>query len=129
LLRITHPAALPQPSQLHAQAETISNLIQQRDFLVQRSIEENERWESEREGWARAAQALILQGRREAAQWETHEHGGGHYPHIAVDPPAHRLQEYERANAALQSEKKQLQQKVSLFVPKHVTMLIWQTAQ
>ncbi|KIJ57285.1 hypothetical protein M422DRAFT_40768 [Sphaerobolus stellatus SS14] len=113
LLRITHPAALPQPSQLHAQAETIANLIQQRDFLVHRSMEEHERWESDRESWARAAQALILQGRREAAHWEGLDHAAMQYGHGGIDAPAHRMQEYERINAAVQSEKKLLQQKLN----------------
>jgi MarR-like DNA-binding transcriptional regulator SgrR of sgrS sRNA len=110
LLRITHPAALPQPSQLHAQAETISNLIQQRDFLVTRSMEEHERWESEKEGWARAAHALIVQGRREQAEKEGTL--AALYSHLNTDASAQRLQEFERANSTLQSDKKMLQQKV-----------------
>ncbi|KAF8512126.1 hypothetical protein JB92DRAFT_3117444 [Gautieria morchelliformis] len=113
LLRITHPAALPQPSQLHAQAETISNLIQQRDFLVTRSMEEHERWESEKEGWARAAHALIIQGRREFSQAEKDDSVAAQYAHVTTDASTQRLQEFERANSTLQSDKKMLQQKLS----------------
>lgn len=112
LLRITHPASLPQPSQLHAQAETIAHLIQQRDFLVNRSIEERERWDSEKDGWARAAQALIIRGRRESAQVENDEAVAAQYALVTADASTRRMQEFERANAALQNDKKNLQQKV-----------------
>jgi len=114
LLRLTHPASLPQPSQLHAQAETIAHLIQQRDFLVQRSIEEHERWDSEKDGWARVAQALITQGRREHAQSERDEALAAQYSLVTADASTRRMKEFERANATLQNDKKNLQQKVFL---------------
>ncbi|KAF8509366.1 hypothetical protein BU17DRAFT_6384, partial [Hysterangium stoloniferum] len=114
LLRLTHPASLPQASQLHAQAETIANLIQQRDFLVKRSMEERERWDSEKESWARAAQALILQGRKEMMQVEKDESIVAQYSGITADGSTQRMQEFERVNATLQNDKKLLQQKVYL---------------
>ncbi|KAF8589610.1 hypothetical protein K439DRAFT_1628609, partial [Ramaria rubella] len=113
LMRLTHPASLPQPSQLHAQAETIAHLIQQRDFLVNRSIEEHERWESERESWARAAQALIIQGRRESARVEKDDATAAQYALVTADASTQRMQEFERANSTLQSDKKILQQKLA----------------
>lgn len=124
LLRITHPAALPQPSQLHAQAETIAHLIQQRDFLVKRSMEEHERWESEREGWARAAHALILQGHRDSAHAEKDDSVASQYALVITDASTQRLQEFERTNNLLQTDKKILQQKVSCVCLRICTKLI-----
>jgi hypothetical protein len=87
-------------------------LIQQRDFILERSIEEQGRWESEREGWARAAQALIIQNRREAAHWDSHDNIVAQYAQMTPDMAIQRLHDFERANAALQTDKKALQQKV-----------------
>lgn len=49
------------PSQLERQAETIANLTTHRDFLAEQMEEERERWQAEREGWDRAAEALLSQ--------------------------------------------------------------------
>lgn len=43
------------------QAEIISSLSEQRDFLIQQAEEQRSRWESERDGWDRMAEALIAQ--------------------------------------------------------------------
>jgi hypothetical protein len=51
-------------TQLVRQAETIAGLATQRDFLVAQAEEERERWESEKDGWARMAEALIAQRNR-----------------------------------------------------------------
>lgn len=40
------------------QSRTISELVQQRDLIVQRQQEEREFWEAERTGWARIVGAL-----------------------------------------------------------------------
>lgn len=42
-----------------SQASTISSLLTQRDFLLREREEERERWEGERLGWDRIAEALI----------------------------------------------------------------------
>ena len=42
-----------------SQASTISSLLTQRDLLLREREEERERWESERQGWDRIAEALI----------------------------------------------------------------------
>lgn len=75
-------------------------------------MEERERWESEREGWTRAAQALLQLNRKEAAHWETHDSMTAPYAHMAPDMLIQRLHESERITSALQGEKKALQQKV-----------------
>ncbi|GLB34305.1 hypothetical protein LshimejAT787_0111890 [Lyophyllum shimeji] len=49
------------PSQLIHQAEVISGLTSQRDFLIRQAEEERERWLSEKDGWTRMAEALIAQ--------------------------------------------------------------------
>ncbi|KAH9482145.1 hypothetical protein JR316_0004240 [Psilocybe cubensis] len=48
------------PAQLERQAETISSLTAQRDFLVRQAVVDRERWQSERESWERSAEALLL---------------------------------------------------------------------
>ncbi|PPQ65747.1 hypothetical protein CVT24_011780 [Panaeolus cyanescens] len=49
------------PAQLERQAETIGQLILQRDLIVKQAEEERARWQAERESWERTAEALILQ--------------------------------------------------------------------
>lgn len=55
----------PDPQQLTSQAETISGLVKQRDLLFQERDEDHKRWQAERDGWDRMAEALI--GKRRAA--------------------------------------------------------------
>jgi len=43
------------------QAEVISGLTSQRNFLVRQAEEERDRWSSQRDGWERMAEALIAQ--------------------------------------------------------------------
>jgi hypothetical protein len=54
-------AVPPDPDQIIRQAEIISCLIEQRDMLVQQAEEQRLRWNSEKDGWARMAEALITQ--------------------------------------------------------------------
>lgn len=51
----------PDPEQVIRQAEMISCLIDQRDMLVRQAEEQRLRWNSEKDGWARMAEALIAQ--------------------------------------------------------------------
>jgi hypothetical protein len=51
------------PSQLVAQAETIHQLAQERELITRELAEERERWEAERQGWSRMAEALIVKRR------------------------------------------------------------------
>ncbi|KAF9226937.1 hypothetical protein BS17DRAFT_776368 [Gyrodon lividus] len=60
VLRLT-VAVRPDSEQLVRQAETISALIQQRDLLIRQTGEQHLRWNSEKDGWARMAEALIAQ--------------------------------------------------------------------
>lgn len=60
VLRLTESTLLDS-TQLVRQAETIAGLTVQRDFLAEQAEEERERWESEKDGWARMAEALIAQ--------------------------------------------------------------------
>lgn len=46
-----------------AQAETILQLTQQRDQLLQQAQEEKLRWDAERELWARTSEALLIKRR------------------------------------------------------------------
>lgn len=61
VLRLTDDATRPDPSQLVVQAETISRLSEQRDFLIEQAEDQRSRWQSERDGWERMAEALIAQ--------------------------------------------------------------------
>jgi hypothetical protein len=58
VLRLTS-SILPDPRQLQRQAETIAGLIEQRNYLIQQAEEQKSRWEAEKDGWARMAEALI----------------------------------------------------------------------
>lgn len=49
--------------QLSVQAETISELIQQRTLILRQREEEHDGWVAEREGWQRSAKALLLKQR------------------------------------------------------------------
>src|SRR6267154_1135234 len=51
----------PDPEQVIRQAELISCLIDQRDMFVRQAEEQRLRWNSEKDGWARMAEALIAQ--------------------------------------------------------------------
>ncbi|KAJ7481638.1 hypothetical protein FB451DRAFT_974315, partial [Mycena latifolia] len=65
VLRLTNPNVPSlDPAQLVLQAETISGLVHQRDYLTRQIEEERSRWESEKEGWERMAEALIVQRNR-----------------------------------------------------------------
>ncbi|KAJ7031621.1 hypothetical protein C8F04DRAFT_935544, partial [Mycena alexandri] len=65
VLRLTNPEQpLLDPSQLLHQADTISGLIQQREYLAQRVEEEKSRWESEKAGWDRISEALLVHRHR-----------------------------------------------------------------
>jgi hypothetical protein len=76
-------------------------------------MEERERWNSDKESWARAAHALILQGRKEVLQAEEDDNMVAQYSGVTADASTQRIQEFERANTALQNDKKLLQQKVN----------------
>lgn len=84
------------PSQLLRQAEFITWLGAQRDLLVQSFQEERRRWEAEREGWTRMAEALLAQRAK------------------AGDSFSQKDDEAERQHAAYESENKSLREKVSL---------------
>ncbi|KAF8549950.1 hypothetical protein OG21DRAFT_1514652 [Imleria badia] len=60
VLRLT-AVVRPDPDQLLRQAELISALIQQRDLLLHQVEEQRLRWNSEKDGWARMAEALLAQ--------------------------------------------------------------------
>ncbi|KAF8826553.1 hypothetical protein HHX47_DHR5000447 [Lentinula edodes] len=60
VLRLTE-SSRPSSAQIASQAAIILDLSTQRDYLIQQAEEERARWESEREGWERASEALIAQ--------------------------------------------------------------------
>ncbi|KAJ6610482.1 hypothetical protein B0H10DRAFT_2060146 [Mycena sp. CBHHK59/15] len=65
VLRLTNPnVTAVDPAQLLRQAETISTLVQQRDYLLLQNEQERSRWQSEKDGWERMAEALIAQRAR-----------------------------------------------------------------
>ncbi|KII94575.1 hypothetical protein PLICRDRAFT_86077 [Plicaturopsis crispa FD-325 SS-3] len=54
-------ASQPSHNQVVHQASTIAALTSQRNFLIQEGDAQRARWESEKEGWERMAEALIAQ--------------------------------------------------------------------
>ncbi|KAJ6588473.1 hypothetical protein B0H19DRAFT_1099574 [Mycena capillaripes] len=67
VLRLTNPN-LPSldPSQLVRQADTIADLVHQREYLTRRLEEERSRWQSEKDGWDRMSEALLVRQSRKA---------------------------------------------------------------
>ncbi|KAJ6481718.1 hypothetical protein C8R45DRAFT_310590 [Mycena sanguinolenta] len=66
VLRLTDPnLSSMDPSQLLRQADTISNLVQQRDYLTRQVEEERSRWQSDKEGWDRMSEALLTRRTRQ----------------------------------------------------------------
>lgn len=60
MLRLTDPLPID-PVQLARQADTISSLTTQRDYIMREIEEERERWCVERDVWERTAEALLSQ--------------------------------------------------------------------
>ena len=65
--------ARPDPDQFLRQAEMISALIQQRDLLLHQVEEQRLRWNSEKDGWARMAEALLAQQAKNRSNSERDE--------------------------------------------------------
>ncbi|TFY55433.1 hypothetical protein EVJ58_g8250, partial [Rhodofomes roseus] len=95
VLRLTSdPVVPPSPSQLASQAETIATLTLQRNLLLHGLEEERARWDVERQGWDRSADALFRQWR-------------------SAKPPADKDYDAGHALAQLRDENNTLRQKLS----------------
>ncbi|TFY71973.1 hypothetical protein EVG20_g1012 [Dentipellis fragilis] len=93
VLRLTS-SSIPDTAQIMAQAETIADLTQQRDFLCRTFEEERARWEVEKQSFDRTAEALI--GKR--------SRGGD---------ATYREEELERQIAMLDSDNRALRAKIA----------------
>ncbi|KAG6333008.1 hypothetical protein ID866_6085 [Astraeus odoratus] len=92
VLRFTNSPILD-TEQLVRQAEMISALTVHRDMLLQQAEEQRLRWESEKDGWARIAEALIAQQTKNR-------------------PSAERDDDIERLNTNLETDNKNLRQRL-----------------
>ncbi|PPQ92773.1 hypothetical protein CVT25_003882 [Psilocybe cyanescens] len=90
------------PAQLERQADTISDLTVQRDFLTRQAEEDRERWKSERESWERTAEALLTQ-RNKPSKSEDAERMRASYE-VENKALREKLQETQRRLASLESE-------------------------
>lgn len=75
----------PDSDQLFRQADTISALVQQRDLLLHQAEEQRLRWSSEKDGWARMAEALLSQQGKSRVNLERDEvspHSVWHFSHF-----------------------------------------------
>ncbi|KAH9961404.1 hypothetical protein BJV74DRAFT_984147 [Russula compacta] len=95
VIRLTS-AHIPDVTQLCTQAKTIQELCRQRDFIIKEVEEERARWEAERLGFDRVAEALIAR----------RSHGG---------ESTYREEELERQVAMLDADNKALRQKLSEY--------------
>lgn len=95
VIRLTS-AHTPDVGQLCTQANTIQELCHQRDFIIREVEEERARWEAERLGFDRVAEALIAR----------RSHGG---------ESTYREEELERQVATLDADNKALRQKLSEY--------------
>ncbi|EGN94948.1 hypothetical protein SERLA73DRAFT_113661 [Serpula lacrymans var. lacrymans S7.3] len=91
ITRLTNAVRLD-PEQLMRQASTISRLTEQRSYLVYQAEEQRLRWESERDGWTRMAEALIGQQNKNAGS-------------------IYREEDTERQKAGFEADNKALRQK------------------
>ncbi|KAI6042290.1 hypothetical protein EDC04DRAFT_2662052 [Pisolithus marmoratus] len=94
VLRLTDEP-IPDTDQLIRQADTITSLTLHRDLLLHQAEEQRLRWTAERNGWARMAEALVAQQSK----------------HRATNPE--REDDIERLNASLESDNKNLRQKLT----------------
>ena len=111
VIRLTS-AHTPDVAQLYTQAKTIQELCRQRDFIIKEVAEERARWEAERHGFDRVAEALIA-GRNHGGD-STYREEVCLLPLVDnandIDP---RFQELERQVATLDADNKALRQKVT----------------
>ncbi|KAJ4472288.1 hypothetical protein J3R30DRAFT_3524253 [Lentinula aciculospora] len=91
VLRLTE-SSRPTSAQIASQGAIIVDLSIQRDYLIQQAEEDRARWESERDGWERASEALI-------AQRNTKDHY------------SNRHQELERYCSVLQTDNEDLRRR------------------
>lgn len=96
------------PAQLLRQAEFITWLGSQRDLLVRSFEEERQRWEAERDGWNRMAEALLAQQAKTGIS------------------PSRKEEEVEHQHNMYESENKALREKASVnFVLWHAGLLMY----
>lgn len=70
VLKLTSTIARrPTQEQLHAQAKLITVLAKQRERLLQQSREDRDRFEAERDGWERTAEALLARCAKAEAEY------------------------------------------------------------
>lgn len=79
----------PDQDQLLRQAEIISALTQQRDLLLHQAEEQRLRWDSDKDGWARMAEALIAQQAKSRIRSENDEVGCRSV--VRIYNPSHEL--------------------------------------
>ncbi|KAI6146282.1 hypothetical protein BKA82DRAFT_544399 [Pisolithus tinctorius] len=94
VLRLTD-TPIPDTDQLTRQADTIVSLTFHRDLLLHQAEEQRLRWAAERDGWARMAEALIARQSK----------------HRTTNPD--REDDIEHLNTSLESENKNLRQKLN----------------
>ena len=122
VLHLTDPLSL-KATQLERQADAISVLTLQRDFLVRQAEEDHNRWRSEREGWDRMAEAL-LSLRNKSGKSITKEDVcfSSFFNPIVLTKGFHSLffsKETERQKVLLESENRALRDKVCIFYVTH----------
>ncbi|KIK96093.1 hypothetical protein PAXRUDRAFT_826325 [Paxillus rubicundulus Ve08.2h10] len=105
VLRLTS-VVRPNSEQLFRQAEMISALTQQRDLLIHQAEEQRLRWNSEKDGWARMAEALIAQQARSRSNADRDENAERLHAAIEADNMAlrQRLNETQNRLQMLESE-------------------------
>lgn len=117
VLRLTD--SLPvDATQLERQADVISTLTSQRDFLVRQAEEDRERWHSEREGWDRMAEALLSHKSRTGKSTAREDVC---YSSFYITKGFYSLffKETERQKVQLESENRALRDKVCIYYLTH----------
>ncbi|KAI0254867.1 hypothetical protein BJV78DRAFT_1120865 [Lactifluus subvellereus] len=114
VIRLTS-SRTPDVSQLYSQAKTIQDLSRQRDFIIKEVEEERARWDAERLGFDRVAEALIA--RRSHGGESTYREEVRRLEILPFDNIDNTTQELERQVATLDADNKALRQKVTYLIP------------
>lgn len=101
------------PSQLLRQADTIADLVQQREYLTRQVEEERSRWESEKEGWDRMSEALLVRQSRKVNGPD--ESVRAAHISVCIGFDAFTFQELKRICQSLEYDNTALKEKVGFF--------------
>ncbi|KAI0677171.1 hypothetical protein C8Q78DRAFT_72757 [Trametes maxima] len=119
----------PSPAQLASQADTIADLVFQRELLLRDRADERQRWQSERDSWDRTAEALSMKARA-AREYVARDQETQHYvTHLEGDlkTSRRRLADTQARLHALENELSRLRPLLSMQATLLRDPLLWRS--